>query len=222
MVDELLKWKNDKISLAMVVYNESPTMINRALQSVKGLVERAVILFHKNYPFDMIDQLINPSIEPLVILRENLDNSIVEEWRNVVLKECYIRGYYWTLILDPDEYLDAGAQNFLKVIKGSWDDEREMVGGFYFPRNNIEINRTNGKVIEMSGYPDYQIRLVRPSYRYSGEIHQQIDITSPFLIKRALGGNIVHDKSGESYEEWKRKLLLYRSKGGKDNVKMEI
>lgn len=222
MVTQISEKKNDYTSLIMTIYNEEPDLINRALHSVIGVADKVILLFHKEYPIEKMNALQNPTHTNILYLRENLDATVVEEWRNVLLDESYRRRDHWTIILDPDEYLDMGAQNFIRLLKKDWDDDHAMVGGFYFPRNNIEIQRPSGIIKEMVNYPDFQVRLVRPSYRYSGKIHEPIRITGPLGIKKAMAGTIVHDKSTETFENWKRKLFLYRSKGGKDNVTMEV
>lgn len=200
-----------KISFNLLIYNEDMNIIRRCLDSVVDLVDEIVVYVdHKWSTKELVEEYDITYIKSL-----DLDSSIVEEHRNDMIENSR---YDWILILDPDEYLGVSAIRRIKSYRDNPNRIDSRVCAFVFSRTNIEYDQWR-KVIYANNYPDYQIRLLSRDLRYPGKIHMPPTIPKGSRIMM-LGGNIFHDKRHETYEEWHRKLLLYRSKGGHDDVEL--
>lgn len=186
-------------------------IIRRCLDPVVDLVDEIIVYVdHKWSANTLIDEY-----DITLIKSINLDGSVVEQHRNSMLDDSVGD---WVLILDPDEYLDDDAIRFLKDFKDSEEIVEKACVGYAFPRKNYEYNEQR-EVIYLNNYPDAQLRLIRSNIRYPGRIHEPPVIPfGRYVI--ITNGHIIHDKRHESYEEWYRKLLLYRSKGGHDDVEL--
>lgn len=196
------------------IYNEHPGIIKRCFDSIVDVMDIILVIIDKKYDQDLgFTEDYNCNI---MWKRRDLDNSIVEEWRNYMLQEAEEHSADWVLIIDPDEYLDYEAHRMLEEAKMGLIPIEDETVAFAFPRKNYEKDHT-GTVLYLNNYPDYQVRLVRPHLRYSGKIHEPIIIPDGEIIE-ALRGHIVHDKRHVAMDEWHRKLDLFRSKGGYDEV----
>jgi len=196
------------------IYNEDPEIIKRCLNSIEDIIDIILVIIDEKYNQDLS---FTESYECRVMWkREDLDNSVVEEWRNYMLQEAEDHSVDWVLIIDPDEYLDFEAHMMLEEAKMGLIPIEDNIVAFAFPRKNYEKDHT-GTVRYLNNYPDYQIRLVRPHLRYSGKIHEPIIIPGREQME-ILTGHIIHDKRHQSMDEWHRKLDLFRSKGGYDDV----
>ncbi len=200
-----------KISLNLMIYNEPMDIIRRCLDSVVDLVDEIIVY----RDIEWSDNALIEEYDITLIKSVNLADSIVEQYRNLMLDDS---NYDWVLILDPDEYLNEEARVYIKELRRYMFDIPPRVSGCIFNRKNIEYNE-NRELVYDNNYPDQQIRMLGPGMRYSGRIHEPPILPhGSFLMK--MRGDIIHDKSHETYKEWYRKLLLYRSKGGHDDVKL--
>ena len=190
-----------EISFNQVIYKEPLEIIKRSLIGIPNICSEMIFLIHEGYPdLDSLNFLLDL---PAKTTFKNLDNSVVEAWRNNMLKES---SGEWILILDPDEYLDGEAYYTLKQLKRgilSCDNISCLV----FSRKNFEVDEY-GKIHYMRFYPDYQLRFFRRGKAtYSGRVHDPPRIEGSCVRAR---GNIIHDKLWSSVEEIRRKVDLFK------------
>lgn len=196
------------------IYNEDPKIIRRCLGSIANVVDIVLVIIDEKYDQNL--KFTETYKCKVMWRREDLDGSIVEEWRNYMLREAEENGADWILIMDPDEHLDYEANMILQELKSENIIIKENTVAFAFARKNYEKDHT-GIVKYLNNYPDYQVRLVKPHLRYSGKIHEPIIIPEGKQVE-VFPGHIGHDKRHLSMDEWRRKLDLFRSKGGHDDV----
>gem|GEM_PF-1525025 len=104
----------------------------------------------------------------------------------------------WVFFLDTDESLTSELADEIRFTIKEAD-----FNGYYVPR----ANKVLGVVVRNSGwYPDYQLRLFRPSFgRYVGDVHEQIKITEPVgYLKNDLQHNSIR-----SLSQWHTKIDRY-------------
>ena len=192
-----------------MIYNEPMNIIRRCLDSVVDIVDEIIVYVdHKWSTSTLLGEYDIKFIKSL-----NLDGSVVEQYRNLMIEES---SYKWILILDPDEYLDDEARRAVKAFKS--DKINAIYLGFVFHRKNYEYN-LDGEVIYLNNYPDRQMRLLYHTLRYPGQIHCSPVIPYGYRLL-LIKGHIIHDKRHESHKEQQRKSILYRSKGGHDDVEL--
>lgn len=200
----------NRVWLNIVIYNEPISIIKRCLDTVHSVIDGMVILAHHTYPTSFLDILENQYSLPTIRFTDDLDNSVVEEWRNMMIEETPAD---WILVLDPDEYLDKQAQAVVNEVRMNIGmfSERQNVAGICLARRNFERTEDGG-YIELVNYPDYQFRLFkRGRAKWSGRVHEPPTIPEGDIMVIYLG-HIIHDKHYESMEQWHRKADLYRRK----------
>jgi len=211
----------ERVYATIMIYNEPYEIIKRCLDTLNDVVDGVIFMIHEDYVDEELVDILCGYNFISKITTENLDKTVVEDWRNFMIDQVEALDVTWVLVIDPDEYLNDIAMEFVKSVKKGYIRGlmRDIVG-FVFPRYNYERSDDGTDIIYGKNYPDYQCRLFKSHLRYSGEIHQQVTVPIGSKLNMARG-EIVHDKRYESYDEWKRKVLLFRSKGGKDNAKIE-
>jgi glycosyltransferase involved in cell wall biosynthesis len=106
----------------------------------------------------------------------------------------------WVFVLDSDEMLTPEIVDEIATAtqETTWN-------AYYVPRQNTVL----GKVVHYGGwYPDYQLRLFRPSIgRYVGEVHELIQTDVPIGY---LKHDLQHDNI-RSITQWHTKIDRYTS-----------
>lgn len=118
-----------------------------------------------------------------------------------------LANYSWTLVLDSDEYLAIDAEQAIRNLIATAE---ENIGGFKLPRHNFFAN----KFLQGSNfYPDHQFRLFRTDSVQYAERHHQIpafkDETLNFKVVEGRQSVHIYHHNYESLAEFIEKQARY-------------
>ena len=191
------------ITLCMIVKNEEE-YINMCLENAMNLADEAIIV--DTGSIDNTIKMIESFGKDIKILHRKWSNDFSEA-RNISLESA--KGDL-ILVLDADEKLLCDKQKLLAYI-----EENEEYDAFTFPFYNI---LSAGKIV----YSDVYCKLFKnKGYRYSGAIHEQVDIEKSKI--KAVPSDIckiIHygymENSKKQEEKSKRNLEILLSDLKKD------
>lgn len=154
------------ISVCMIVKNEALN-ISRALDSVAPYCKE-IIVCDTGSTDASLEIMAN---YPIKLFQTNWHNDFAKA-RNVALKKC---GQTWIFILDADEEIPKSSWTAIQKATEAQDYE-----AFSLVRQDLD---DEGKIID--AYPLTRLFRNKESYRYQGQIHEQI---TPSIL--AHGGKI--------------------------------